>query len=280
MTTLAIRRVPIDFDAPLESAWEGYDNPYNYGSEPCPHCLESGKSPIYLALEEIWYGRAFQPRYDVEYKKWLSMLEKDHRYEVEDFFEHIARQRKAAGESKGSKGWEHFLDDNEEKILRDMGILHELHRESPLGKNKTIPLILINNKIDEWGFATSCKHCMGELVLIEDMDAFRKHMGWEFDSVEAIISGNGYQVWSDEYNGPITPVFATPDELADYMIDKIMTLSRHRDPDIKNNLVYLIELSDVTFPHPVYFPFLIEEAYMKKGGYLEVIRLAKAIRNQ
>jgi hypothetical protein len=51
-----IRRVPLDFAAPLNAHWEGYINPYHEQFEVCEHCKGIGISKEARALERIWYG--------------------------------------------------------------------------------------------------------------------------------------------------------------------------------------------------------------------------------
>jgi hypothetical protein len=43
-----LKRVPLDYNAPLKQLWKGYENPYAFD---CPKHCESGYSKAYLALK-------------------------------------------------------------------------------------------------------------------------------------------------------------------------------------------------------------------------------------
>lgn len=49
-----IKRVPLDFDWPLNAVWKGYLNPFR--SEPCPWCEGSGYTPEAKRISDAWYG--------------------------------------------------------------------------------------------------------------------------------------------------------------------------------------------------------------------------------
>ncbi|MBR8638559.1 hypothetical protein KEF29_02915 [Streptomyces tuirus] len=50
-----IRRVPLDFDWPLNKVWEGFLSPDRFDEEPCPDC-KNGYSPRAENLYDLWYG--------------------------------------------------------------------------------------------------------------------------------------------------------------------------------------------------------------------------------
>lgn len=50
-----IRRVPLDFDWPLNEIWQGFLMPDKFDEKPCPDC-ENGYSPQAKALFDLWYG--------------------------------------------------------------------------------------------------------------------------------------------------------------------------------------------------------------------------------
>jgi len=58
-----VRRVPLDFDWPLNKTWEGFLNPHYTGHRlPCPHCNGTGSNLYGQYLNDQWYGRiAFKP---------------------------------------------------------------------------------------------------------------------------------------------------------------------------------------------------------------------------
>lgn len=55
-----LKRVPIDFDWPLNKEWHGFLNPY--GSDECVYCDGSGYAPKAERFRKQWYGTApFDP---------------------------------------------------------------------------------------------------------------------------------------------------------------------------------------------------------------------------
>lgn len=57
-----IRRVPVDFDWPLNKVWSGFVMPDELRLPPCPDCDGQGWSPEARALSDRWYGKApFRP---------------------------------------------------------------------------------------------------------------------------------------------------------------------------------------------------------------------------
>lgn len=52
-----LRRVPLDFNWPLNKVWEGYINPYRNRARKCPDC-ELGYAPEAHHFYEQWYGNA------------------------------------------------------------------------------------------------------------------------------------------------------------------------------------------------------------------------------
>lgn len=50
-----VRRVPLDFDWPLNEVWEGYLSPERFREKPCPDC-KNGYSPHAQRLFDQWYG--------------------------------------------------------------------------------------------------------------------------------------------------------------------------------------------------------------------------------
>lgn len=52
-----VKRVPLDFDWPLNEVWEGYIRPVDPTIKPCPDC-KSGYSPQAERWHDQWYGNA------------------------------------------------------------------------------------------------------------------------------------------------------------------------------------------------------------------------------
>ena len=50
-----LRRVPMDFDWPLNKPWKGFVNP-RYTAKECKDCNGSGYAPFAYNLYQQWYG--------------------------------------------------------------------------------------------------------------------------------------------------------------------------------------------------------------------------------
>jgi hypothetical protein len=51
-----VRRVPLDFDWPLNEVWEGFLSPDRFSEIPCEPCDQRGYSPHARHLHDLWYG--------------------------------------------------------------------------------------------------------------------------------------------------------------------------------------------------------------------------------
>lgn len=51
-----LKRVPLDWDWPLDKIWKGYINPYSKYCGNCPDCDGSGESPESKRLSDLWYA--------------------------------------------------------------------------------------------------------------------------------------------------------------------------------------------------------------------------------
>ena len=51
-----IKRVPLDFDWPLNETWAGYLNPFYEHMKDCPSCDGSGYAPEAKRISDQWFG--------------------------------------------------------------------------------------------------------------------------------------------------------------------------------------------------------------------------------
>lgn len=49
-----LKRVPLDFNWPIDQLWKGFINPYRY--QVCKSCGETGLNPATKKLNDDWYS--------------------------------------------------------------------------------------------------------------------------------------------------------------------------------------------------------------------------------
>ena len=160
-----LRRVPIDFNWPVNKTWEGFLNPYY---RECPHC-KAGYSPSYDIVAKHINGLM-----------WDQATREDKNVAAITTF--------LCGRSPDRGFFGHDSSDAWSAITK-------------IGKLAGLP--------ESW---TACGYCHGEGIdpLIKE-----SYEEWEPTGPP---TGEGYQIWETVSEGsPISPVFATPEELARYM---------------------------------------------------------------
>lgn len=182
-----IKRVALDFEPEIGKVWHGFLNPHYRA---CPHCthgvtsararLEDLVSLIMLSGEDAQRGKAHPYFYDMPLHNTSGRTPPS-----KDMAELTAG---LAGREPGWMG--HDACDRwsaQKKIIEAAGLP------------------------EKWGV---CPHCDGEAI---DPAVKEAYEAWTETPPPA---GEGYQLWSTTTEGtPMTPVFATPQELAHYCAD-------------------------------------------------------------
>lgn len=188
-----VRRVPLDFDWPLDELWEGYLLPDRLREDDCPDCDGRGTTAAHQWVEQIaalclllnqdlnsqQQGRPMHPYFNDTGSRAGRRPSPD----IAEFAIGLA--------GRGEPGRFHDSIDNwnaTDKLIEAAGLDPEV-----------------------WG---KCQSCGGHGTTErypgqrEDAEAWEPH-----DPPE----GEGWQLWSTTTEGhPMTPVFATDEELADY----------------------------------------------------------------
>lgn len=199
-----IRRVPLDFAWPLHTPWKGFMNPYS--SQKCKSCDGSGLAPEAKEVSDTWYTHNCPP---------------------------------------GVKGWGHDITQDEVQALVDAGRLMDFTHDFVKGTGwvKKEPAIVptaeevnawsrrgfghdsinhwvcVKQRVKRLGLVLHCSFCEGEGHIwfskkVEELDE-----KWFENERYGPPAGEGYQVWETVSEGsPISPPFATPEELADWMV--------------------------------------------------------------
>jgi hypothetical protein len=278
-----LRRVPLDFEWPLNKRWKGYLNPHYVK---CPICPDgSGNTEDYLMLEHFLRrlllageesvkrpsgyvpkkgppslgARAFGIDPSTE-RRWpfdtdpVTVLSKIAGRDISEqdawIIRRVARivpkpgiwspylSRYAWSEVDGKRVRKVVLDPNggmyyphpylvEDEGIADVGpTLHEFVRVLPGVRTGGLAGFdncwdVIRAVLAKHGFETEeyglkdwgqCPFCKGHGIHPDHLEA---HEAWKREDPP---TGEGYQLWETVSEGsPITPVFATPEELAEYL---------------------------------------------------------------
>ena len=189
-----VRRVPLDFDWPLEKIWEGYTWPARLKGEPCGDCAGRGTTPAHdwalatahmmllLAndLRDQERGRPMHPYFNDYYTSGYGTRPSA---DIADLTAGLAGREAGFLGHDSLDGWSALR-----KIVEAAGLDPET-----------------------WGICAACEG-HGETEKYPGQRADQD--AWErTDPPE----GEGWQLWSTTTEGhPMTPVFATAEELADY----------------------------------------------------------------
>ena len=245
-----IKRVPLDFDAPLDKGWAGYDMPEDLYGITCDACGGRGYSPRALHLHELWYGNApFNPEDNdstpltAETPAVRAFAERNVA-NAPDFYgtSELAIQREGRRLARLWNGqWSHHLNAQDVADMLADGCLRELtHRWTRENgwqptDPPTVPTVeqvneasissfmvvgssemyaVMKAKCAREGVSLTCETCGGEGHTFRDAGHKAAYDSWE--RVEP-PEGEGWQLWQTVSDGPISPVFADADGLIEWM---------------------------------------------------------------
>lgn len=248
-----IKRVSIDFAWPLNKVWKGFVNPHYGESRECKACDGTGANELSRRFRKEWYNfnGEFDPRaygrepyapehpFVVEHcttkirrtaamdgpRNWWNRQGRD--------TEEVAIRRECIRMAPLLNGWSHHLNDDDVKVLFDAGRLRdfpslpmadEVNRWSMTGfGHDSINEHLCNKGRyaretgDHSEKASYCPACDGEGTLWSSAEAKDRAEKWEQEEPPA---GDGWQLWETVSEGsPVSPVFASPEELARWLTD-------------------------------------------------------------
>jgi hypothetical protein len=199
-----LKRVPVDFDWPLEMLWKGYHNPYQ-GQE-CPDC-------------EIGYT-----------DKYRSIEDRVRRIPYEHTDEALSQQDVKTLLEEG------YLDDaikagvlSEAPDPYEVTRCFEIFGQTPLSPstyfdfNPAIIVCLSKSRAErrEEDIGVFCNRCDGETTIWPTEDIKQRANRWADEEKYDPPEGQGWQVWETRsWGSPVTPVFETPGELIDFLIQE------------------------------------------------------------
>ena len=245
-----LKRVPLDFDHPINTPWEGYLNPFYALAGKCEHC-ENGYSPAGKMLNDLWYGhipfkpedngsvpylptdepiRTFAERNVSFNSDYYGTGERDIVFEAERLCKLF------------NSSWSHHLNERDVRALVKAGRLMDFTHTFKAGegwKKKKDFVMPTPQQVNDWnlrgmgydscnnwvcvdaeckriGVPSNCIWCGGGMTIWTSKEVEQQCEDWKQTEPP---EGDGYQLWENVSEGsPITPVFATPEELANYLI--------------------------------------------------------------
>lgn len=237
-----VRRVPLDFNAPLNGTWVGYENPHSRLAQECAHCAGTGYSPQFNELKEQWYGydSAFQPQMtgSIPFDENHPVVVERCRGFTSD--SNLAQRVKLA--ALLNQKWScHLSQDDVDALVaanRLMDFTHTWSKEYGWTKNEQAPHptaeqvnrwaltalghdsinchVVIKARLAKANLPAECAHCQGEGSVWPSQEARQASENWQREEPPV---GEGWQMWQTVSDGPYTPVFKTPEELARYCAD-------------------------------------------------------------
>jgi hypothetical protein len=230
-----LKRVPLVFNWPIKKVWGGYINHFRNVAAPCDCCDGKGMSPFARELHDKWWGYVpFSPEenesvaFSHEEPAIVAFARRNLKgdsgfYGAGDAALICEAKRLAA---LFNKGWIHHLSQ------ADVDVLAASERGLPKGVEPTASAVnryslsafswgsmesytLIVARCEAAGQPYDCQKCGGEGCIWPSEQAKQAAEDWK--STEP-PTGEGYQMWETVSEGsPISPVFATPEELASWL---------------------------------------------------------------
>jgi len=217
-----LKRVPMDFDWPLNKTWEGYINPFwKEGARQCPFCGGSGLNQETKKLSDAWYGFNNRNRddawqYHLEQEEVDALLEGGRlsdltRYPINE--EQIVRYKELQEHKNDSDEARaaYFAFDNGHTPTPEE--VNEWAKKG-FGHDGMNQWICVKVRAEKLGVYGECEYCQGEGELWRDGEIKQKYEEWKDYEPPA---GEGYQLWKTTSEGsPASPVFETLEALCEW----------------------------------------------------------------
>ncbi len=246
-----VRRVPLDFDWPLNEVWEGFLMPDRLDGEKCPDC-KSGYSPQAQNLYDLWYGYLpFDPastgsapwRHDSPPVRAFAERNVGNAPEYYGSGETAIIREGQRLANLFNEQWSHHLSQDDVDALIAADRLWDLTSQVVPGKGwqKIDPpvhptaeqvnawsiggfghdginaSVVVRARCEREGIDPICSTCKGHATVEKYEGQRAEAEAWGPTDPPA---GDGWQLWETVNEGsPMSPVFATADELAGWMSD-------------------------------------------------------------
>lgn len=244
-----VKRVPLDFDAPLDRGWAGYDMPDDLDALQCPDC-ETGYSPRGAHLHAMWYGNVpFRPEDNgsTPLTPDTSAVRRFAERNVTSAPGFYGRGERAIHMEAirlchfWNGSWSHHLNADDVAALVSAGrLMYLTHTFDQVNRwqPKDPPVMPTPQEVNEWSISGRFGHdptnvyvvvrarCAREGVPVECETCGGSGQAWRDDAHKAAHEaweateppeGEGWQLWQTVSDGPISPVFPTADGLIEWM---------------------------------------------------------------
>lgn len=188
-----VKRVPVGFDWPLYKVWRGFLMPDDLVEVDCVACGGSGYSPHAQRLTDLWNGQ------------WCHHLTQD---DV-DALTAEGRLHDFTHTWTKETSWQPITPP-------PVVTAEQVNRwSSGMGHDRINRMIVVRARCEREGFEELCASCNGHGTHERYAGQRAEAQAWE--RTEPPV-GEGWQLWENTSEGsPISPAFATADELAAWM---------------------------------------------------------------
>lgn len=203
-----LKRVPLDFDWPLNKVWEGYRTPEHLIFPTCSTCGGDGYSTEARAIADTFYAHSIGgSRADT-----LAWHDKLGQAEVNHLVKKGRLQKLVRREptDDNPRDWEWV------SVPRTAEEVNAMNRPGARGLDGHDAInrwLLIAFRCKRLGITEKCSTCEGN----GDIATAEQRKEAEKDHSVEPPTGDGYQLWETTSEGsPVTPVFSTLEALCEY----------------------------------------------------------------
>lgn len=217
-----IRRVPLDFEWPLQKVWQGFLNPHYDHARECPFCEGSGYNAATKKLADDFYdsdncdvyglGRAGMWSYTRDEKGWPTGVVGP----TTRWCDKITQEEVDFLLSKGRlRTWRDGAWHADPRTAEDVNRENAPGARGVMGHDAINRHFLIEFRGKKLGIYGFCEHCDDGTLWRTPADKEAAE-AWERTPPP---EGPGYQLWETTSEGsPLSPVFATSDELVRHLV--------------------------------------------------------------
>ena len=199
-----IKRVPLDFDWPLNKPWKGFLNPYAEDWRTCPFCKGSGGNEATKQIEDDWYN------FSGEGTEWCNSI-------TQDEVDALIKEGRLMGFTHiwtREAGW--VAMDPMPVITAELINAWSSRRQS-VGHDAINRWICVETRAKRLGVYGKCEFCGGKGELWRTPEAEKAHAEWEREEPP---TGEGWQVWETVSEGsPISPVAGGPNPIVQWLME-------------------------------------------------------------